>query len=152
LSGHLLEQGGWEHLCLPAEYEGPGKTTSIGFADPRTLAGDLLWRERFGPPEIEDLKRSLGSYATAGQLQQRPSPAGGGMIKRYWFRFFQAPGANLPPILVRFPDGTERLIVAAEIGFVDEQVQSWDCAFKDLETSDYVVGQVWGRAGSAFSC
>ena len=23
LSGHLLEQGGWEHLCLPAEYEGP---------------------------------------------------------------------------------------------------------------------------------
>ena len=22
LSGHLLEQGGWEHLCLPAEYEG----------------------------------------------------------------------------------------------------------------------------------
>src|ERR1700689_5300655 len=23
LSGHLLAQGGWEHLCLPAEYEGP---------------------------------------------------------------------------------------------------------------------------------
>ena len=22
LSGHVLEQGGWEHLCLPAEYEG----------------------------------------------------------------------------------------------------------------------------------
>jgi hypothetical protein len=21
LSGHLLEQGGWEHLCLPARYE-----------------------------------------------------------------------------------------------------------------------------------
>jgi hypothetical protein len=25
LSGHLLEQGGWEHLCLPAEYEGPSQ-------------------------------------------------------------------------------------------------------------------------------
>ena len=25
LSGHLLEQGGWEHLCLPAEYEGPSR-------------------------------------------------------------------------------------------------------------------------------
>jgi len=35
LSGHLLEQGGWEHLCLPAEYEGPSHTTSIGFTDPR---------------------------------------------------------------------------------------------------------------------
>jgi len=33
---------------------------------------------------------------------------------------------------------------------VDEQLQSWDCAFKDLETSDYVVGQVWGRVGSIF--
>src|SRR5260370_32370681 len=23
LSGHLIEQGNWEHLCLPAEYAGP---------------------------------------------------------------------------------------------------------------------------------
>ena len=23
--------------------------------------------------------------------------------------------------------------------------QSWDCAFKELKSSDYVVGQVWGR-------
>jgi predicted phage terminase large subunit-like protein len=28
---------------------------------------------------------------------------------------------------------------------VDEQIQSWDCAFKDLASSDYVVGQVWAR-------
>lgn len=32
----------------------------------------------------------------------------------------------------------------------DEQIQSWDCAFKDLDTSDYVVGQLWGRVGSAY--
>src|SRR5712671_3146535 len=67
LSGHLLEQGGWEHLCLPAEYEGPTRTTSIGFFDPRRNPGELLWPARFGPPEIEGLKISLGSYATAGQ-------------------------------------------------------------------------------------
>jgi hypothetical protein len=81
LSGHLLEQGGWEHLCLPAEYEGPPCTTVIGWTDPRTEPGELLWPERFGRPEIDDLKRSLGSYAAAGQLQQRPSPAGGGVFK-----------------------------------------------------------------------
>jgi predicted phage terminase large subunit-like protein len=150
LSGHLLEQGGWEHLCLPAEYEGEKRATSIGFSDPRMERGELLWGERFGPQEIAEAKRSLGSYAAAGQLQQRPSPAEGGMIKRYWFRFWQAPGANLPPILVRFPDGSERMIVAEEIGKVEEQAQSWDCSFKDLETSDYVVGQVWGRRGSQF--
>ena len=124
--------------------------TSIGWSDPRTKPGELLWPERFGPKEIDDLKRSLGSYAAAGQLQQRPSPAEGGMIKRHWFRFWQPPGANLPPILVRYPDGSGRQIVAEEIGLVDEQAQSWDCAFKGLATSDYVVGQVWGRRGSQF--
>ena len=33
---------------------------------------------------------------------------------------------------------------------VDEQIQSWGCAFKDLETSDYVVGQAWARLGSIY--
>ena len=150
LAGHLLEQGGWEHLSLPAEYEGACPATSIGFVDPRREHGELLWAERFGNPEIESLKRSLGSYAAAGQLQQRPSPAEGGMLKRHWWKFWQAPGASLPPIVVRMPDGTQQLIVAHEIGTVEEQIQSWDCAFKDLETSDFVVGQVWGRTGAAF--
>ena len=151
LSGHLLEQGGFEHLCLPVEYEGPGRTTVIGFADPRQEHGELLWPERFGPMEIETLKVSLGSYAAAGQLQQRPSPAGGGLFKRHWFRYFQPRGANLPPVIVKLPDGTQTSIVAIEAPVrVDEQIQSWDCAFKDLETSDYVVGQVWGRVGSIY--
>lgn len=151
LSGHLLEQGGgWEHLCLPAEYEGSCVVTSIGWSDPRKEPGELLWHERFGTTEIEELKRSLGSYAAAGQLQQRPSPAGGGLLKRHWFRYWQPPGAHLPPVVVRFPDGTERPIAAVEVATVEESAQSWDCAFKDLETSDFVVGQVWGRVGSGF--
>jgi predicted phage terminase large subunit-like protein len=152
LSGHLLEQGGWEHLCLPAEYEGPGKVTSIGFSDPRTVSGELLWPDRFGPDEIEDLKRSLGSYAAAGQLQQRPSPAGGGIFKRHWFKYIQPRGANLPPVEVRLPDGSVISIPAIEVppGAVQETIQSWDCSFKDLDTSDYVVGQSWGRAGACY--
>src|SRR5258708_36975702 len=55
LSGHLLEQGGWEHLCLPAEYEGPTRATSIGFSDARTQPRELLWPDRFGPNEIPNL-------------------------------------------------------------------------------------------------
>src|SRR5690242_17507554 len=101
--------------------------------------------------EVADLKVSLGSYAAAGQLQQRPSPAGGGLFKRHWFRYWQPRGANLPPVVVRLPDGTQISIIAIEAPLrVDEQIQSWDCAFKDLETSDYVVGQVWARVGSAY--
>jgi predicted phage terminase large subunit-like protein len=150
LSGHLLDQGGWEHLCLPAEYEGTKCVTSIGWSDPREEVGQLLWPERFGATEIAALKISLGSYATAGQLQQRPSPAGGGIIKRSWFRFWQPPGSNFPPVLVRLPDGSQQSIPVYDVATVEEQIQSWDCSFKDLETSDYVVGQVWGRRGGAF--
>jgi predicted phage terminase large subunit-like protein len=110
-----------------------------------------LWPERFGPAEIESLKRTLGSYAAAGQLQQRPSPAGGGIFKRHWFRYFQPRGMNLPPVVVSLPDGTQVSIAAIEAPYkVAEQIQSWDCSFKDLQTSGYVVGQVWARAGSAY--
>jgi predicted phage terminase large subunit-like protein len=151
LSGHLLEQGDWEHLCLPAEYEAPPCVTSIGWGDPRTEHSELLWSERFGAQEIESLKRSLGSYAAAGQLQQRPSPSGGGMIKRHWFRYWQPRAANLPPVTVRLPDGSQVSIAAMEAPYrVDEQIQSWDCSFKDLDTSDYVVGQVWGQVGALY--
>ncbi len=151
LSGHLLEQGGWEHLCLPAEHEKPGCTTSIGWSDPRTEQSELLWPERFGPEELESLKRSLGSYAAAGQLQQRPSPAGGGLFKRHWFRYWQPRGDNLPPVIVSLPDGSQMSITAIELPQrVDESLQSWDCSFKDLDTSDFVVGQVWGRVGSMY--
>ncbi len=151
LSGHLLEQGGWEHLCLPAEHEGPTRTTIIGFSDPRTEIGELLWPDRFGPQEIADLKVSLGSYAAAGQLQQRPSPAGGGIFKRHWFRYWQPRGANLPPIIVRLPDGSTQSIIAEEAPYrVDDHLQSWDCAFKGLDKSDFVVGQAWARVGARY--
>lgn len=125
LSGHVLERGDWEHLCLPAEYEGPRMFTSIGWSDPRTKPGELLNPNRYGVAELAVLKRELGSQKAAAQLQQRPSPAEGGVLKRHWWRHYQ-----------QRPDR------------FDQVIQSWDCAFKDLDTSDYVVGQVWGRLGA----
>jgi hypothetical protein len=80
LAGHVLEQGGWEHLSLPAEFEGDNRVTSIGWTDPRKQSGELLWPEQFGPAEIAVSKRVLGSYAYSAQFQQRPSPAGGGIL------------------------------------------------------------------------
>lgn len=124
LSGHVLKQGGYEHLKLPAEYEGTKTMTSIGWEDPRTDVGDLLWPERFGTSELVSLKRSMGSYAAAGQLQQRPAPLEGGLIKKAWFQFYR----TLPQM--------------------DGVIQSWDMAFKDTKGSDFVAGQVWGYAGA----
>ena len=75
LAGHVLQQGGYEHLCLPAEYEAIPRTSSIGWTDPRKEWGELLWPQHFGAEQIAELKLRLGSYASAAQLQQRPSPA-----------------------------------------------------------------------------
>jgi predicted phage terminase large subunit-like protein len=146
LGGHVLEQGGYEHLCLPAEYEGDRRKTVIGWSDPREQIGELLWPERFGATEIDELKRALGSYAAAGQLQQRPSPAGGGLIKRHWWRYWQPRGAGLPPVMVRRPDNSLAAVIPIDLPEdFESTIQSWDCAFKDLKSSDYVVGQVWAK-------
>jgi predicted phage terminase large subunit-like protein len=53
--------------------------------------GALLWPERFGEQEVGMLERQLGPWAAAGQLQQRPEPKGGGIIKREWWQSWESP-------------------------------------------------------------
>lgn len=91
-SGLILSKGlPYTHLCLPMEFEVDRRcTTSIGFTDPRTKEGELLFPERFTPSGVAELKKTLGQYATAGQLQQRPAPREGGSFKRSWFNVVHA--------------------------------------------------------------
>lgn len=90
----------YEKLILPMEFELKRRcTTVIGFKDPRTKEGELLFPARFPAPEIARDKTALGSYAYAGQYQQRPAPREGGMFKREWFA--KARG--------RFPEGATRV-------------------------------------------
>ena len=124
LSGYLIDLGTYDHLCLPMEYEGSGKLTSIGWIDPREKAGELLWPSRFDREYVNALKLTLRS-AASGQLQQRPSPPEGAIIKREWFKFY--------------------LIAPSEW---DQIIMSWDLTFKNSTDADWVVGQVWGRAGA----
>lgn len=154
LSGHVLAQGGYTHLCLPMRFEIARRcTTTIGprnWVDPRQKNGEFLWPERFGEKEISELETRLGSYMSAGQLQQNPSPIGGGMLKSHWWKFWQPPNANLGPVQVPMPDGTFISVKPIDLPErLDMIVQTWDMAFKDLETSDYVVGQVQAARGAS---
>lgn len=109
LSGHILEQGGWEHICLPMRYESDRmKTTVLGWEDPRTVEGELLTPEQFSDEAVTEVEASLGPYGTAGQFQQRPSPRDGGMFKMDWFEIVPAAPARFESI-VRWWDkaGTE---------------------------------------------
>jgi predicted phage terminase large subunit-like protein len=121
LAGHLLETGDWYHLCLPMEFEGVKPQWVIGWTDPREKEGELLWPERYGPDEVARLKRALGSYGAAAQLQQRPTPRGGGIFKGSWFGSYKA-----APEFVRI-------------------VESWDTATSEKEHAAYSVGTAWGE-------
>lgn len=91
VTGHLLAQGGYEHLVLPMEYNPELKCkTSILWQDPRTEHGELLWPERFNQTSLDELQKRLGSYGFAGQMNQSPAPKGGGMFKRQWFETVRA--------------------------------------------------------------
>ncbi|MFS8052091.1 MULTISPECIES: phage terminase large subunit [Rhizobium] len=92
VSGAILALGlGYEHLMLPMEFEPERRCrTSIGFEDPRTEEGELLFPERFPRSVVERDKVPLGSYAVAGQFQQRPSPRSGGLFQRGDFEIVDA--------------------------------------------------------------
>jgi predicted phage terminase large subunit-like protein len=150
LAGHVLEQGGYEHLCLPSEFEPERRSvTSIGWRDPRTEPGEILFPALYPRTVLDQARKDLGAAGYAGQHQQRPSPAEGGVLQPHWWRYWKPRGLVLPPVHVRLPDGTECEIHAVDLPErFDTEIQSWDCAFKGLPTSDYVVGQVLARLGS----
>lgn len=83
VSGHILSRElGYEHLMLPMEFEPERKChTSIGFEDPRTEDGELLFEERFPAEVVERDKKVMGSFATAGQFQQRPTARSGDLFE-----------------------------------------------------------------------
>jgi predicted phage terminase large subunit-like protein len=92
VSGVIAEVGmEYVHLMLPMEFE-PERvcTTAIGFTDPRKAEGELLDPVRFPRDAVEKLKRDMGSYAYAGQYQQRPAPRSGGMFQRGDFEIVDA--------------------------------------------------------------
>jgi predicted phage terminase large subunit-like protein len=98
-SGHILSRGDkdeWVHICLPMRYEvGRMKETPIGWSDPRTKPGELLWPALFPEAVVHTLEMVLGSYGTAGQLQQRPSPEGGDIFKEENWRYVNALPAGI---------------------------------------------------------
>lgn len=129
LSGHIERLASyktdWVHLVIPMEYEVNRiyPVTPLGFKDPRKKDGDLLWPEMFTPAQVDVLKSTLGSYKTAGQLQQRPAPEGGGIFKSEHFQIW--------PRHREIPD----------FEFI---IQSYDTAYTENTANDPSACSVWG--------
>lgn len=90
--------------------------------DPRRAEGEWLWPARFSPAFVDGtLKPALrswgGSYAEAGQLQQRPAPRAGGDMQKDDFRYYD----ELPDV-------------------VGKAVRGWDLAGSKARTAKYTCG------------
>lgn len=131
---------GWVQLVLPMEYEvdDPKKegidgivnpAGLLGYKDPRTEPGELLWESRFPVESVRqlesDLRATSGVYGASCQLQQRPSPSEGGILKKSWWR--------------RWPD--DRPFPVCEHVFL-----SWDTAYseQDFKAAAFSARTAWG--------
>jgi predicted phage terminase large subunit-like protein len=142
LAGHVIRQGGYEVVCLPAEFE-PNHPNRYA-DDPRKEQGELLFPNLLTAKALGDFRVRLGSDGYAGQYQQHPVAVEGGTFKYTWWRFFRP----------KKPVGDSPRPRACWDGPPKEQprfpmvVASVDAAFKDGADNDYVVIQIWGAVGA----
>lgn len=151
VSGEILsrEPGEWQHLCLPAEFDPARKAVvkdnsgAVVFEDPRTVKGDLLFPAKFPRAVVDSLKKSLGPYSASGQLDQLPSPLGGGVLKVEWMRRrWLLPGEQVRP-------GNDHACGVPLVGVplpvpITHTFMVTDAAFKDEKHNDRVAIGVWG--------
>ncbi len=135
VTGNILSKDDdrWIHLRLPMEYEKYNScrtiilpsTQGVLWEDPRRKEGELLWEAGMNAQQLHLFKTKDfkgDSYRIAGQLQQRPSPSGGGILKEDWFKVWK-----------------ER-----ELPDFDYVLQSWDTALTSSATSCYSACTTWG--------
>jgi predicted phage terminase large subunit-like protein len=122
LAGHLIEQGGWDCLDLPA-IALEDEIVPLGYGQThRRRAGDILHPERESREALESIRAEVGSLLFSAQYQQRPVPLEGNLIRRAWFKTYDA----LPPPSYR-----------------SRTVQSWDIATATGTQNDYSVCTTW---------
>ena len=116
LVGHLLEQGGWKHLNLPAIAE---EETVVRLSATRSFirrSGNLLHPARESQVALDELKASMGTMEFSAQYQQAPVPVAGNLVKWSWFKFYD----QLP-----VPSPSGKIII------------SWDTALSSSQLADY---------------
>src|SRR6185437_4706645 len=130
LVGHVLAQEDWTVLKFSAiaeEDESYEFHTPLGERMSRRRIGEALHPEREPLEVLGSLRKTLGEYNFAGQYQQTPAPACGGMIKKEWFKTYRS--LDLPESF-------------------DLVFQSWDTANKAGDLNDFSVCTTWGKKGN----
>lgn len=113
LTGRCLRElahENWLDICLPAISDD----------------GEALWPERWSLGRLEEIQKVLGPYDWSALYQQRPTPAGGSILKQEWVRTYR----ELPtPISYSW---------------------TWDTAIKTGQLNDYTAGQLWAECRDGY--
>jgi len=126
LAGHLLAQGGWQHLDLPSIAVEDGVIHVESGKQVMRRQGEVLHAERESKEALDRIKTEIGSLMFSAQYQQRPVPLEGNIIRRDWFRFYD-----------RLPESSPH----------PQVVQSWDAAMMTGEANDFSVCTTWHMIG-----
>jgi predicted phage terminase large subunit-like protein len=122
LAGHLMRQGGWDHLDMPA-IALENEIIELGHAKSHARrSGDVLHPERESREALEAIKAEVGSLLFSAQYQQRPVPVEGNLIRRSWFLAYDS-----------LPASPSRTRI----------VQSWDVAMMTGSRNDYSACTTW---------
>lgn len=137
---HEGDPSEWEVISFPAIAE---EHDTLGRAPGEPLISPIV--EETAEEAIarwEEVRRTVGEYTWSALYQQRPSPAKGAIFDMDKLRYWTTNPARVTE------DGTVRLLGDADTSNPSGRwLDSWDMAFKDKESSDYVVGQRWMRLG-----
>lgn len=102
MAGYILSGPGakeWTHFLVPMRHDVKRHCVTVlkrddkgkairAWQDPRKKEGEFMWEHRFGEKEIKEAEVELGPAMASGRLQQAPEPAGGGIIKRDWWKLW----------------------------------------------------------------
>lgn len=86
-TGHLLRDGGYVHLKLPAEAKHPIKIT-LGDKTWEMKQGELLFPTRLSREQLDQDLLDMSPAQYAGQMLQEPVPVGGGEFRPEWVQFY----------------------------------------------------------------
>lgn len=130
----------WEVIELPAIAN--SRDDALGREPGQPLYSPLLNEtEEEAVARWADIKANVGSYVYAALYDQRPAPATGAIFNTDWWRYWTTNPEN-----VSVDAGVVYLNPALDLAH-GRWLDSWDCAFKGTDSSDFVVGQRWVRSG-----
>lgn len=145
-TGLYLKNQGWVHLKIPLEYKGERVITPI-YEEPRTEPDEIISEDIYPRESAEDLKRTLGPYGTAGQLQQEPAPTEGGIIKAKWFREYEPIVKDGRLVAIGLDGRQFQIADAIRFSTVDPAVTEKEAGEKKTADPDFTAIGAWACWG-----